>query len=66
MHNDRVANGGNSLHRSTNRSTEQNAASRQIYDSNHNGNTIKPNSVDNREANQQQRKTLQTVCEVAR
>jgi hypothetical protein len=56
VHNDRVANGGKLTpqeHQQVNR--EQNAASRQIYDSNHNGNTVKPNAVDNREANQQQR-----------
>ena len=34
---------------------EQNAASRQIYNEKHNDNTVKPNEVDNREANQQQR-----------
>ena len=34
---------------------EQNTASRQIYDEKHNGNTVAPNEVDNREANQQQR-----------
>ena len=34
---------------------EQNAASRQIYNEKHNANTVKPNAVDNREANQQQR-----------
>lgn len=34
---------------------EQNNASRQIYQQNHNGNTIAPNAVDGREANQQQR-----------
>ncbi|MGA9902926.1 MAG: hypothetical protein WBQ39_13390, partial [Terriglobales bacterium] len=34
---------------------EQNAASRQIYNEKHNGNTVKPNEVDDREANQQQR-----------
>jgi len=34
---------------------EQNAASKQIYNENHNANTVKPNAVDNREANQQQR-----------
>ena len=34
---------------------EQNAASRQIYNEKHNGNTVTPNEVNNREANQQQR-----------
>ena len=34
---------------------EQNDASRQIYNEKHNANTVKPNEVDNREANQQQR-----------
>jgi hypothetical protein len=34
---------------------EQNGASRQIYNDDHNANTIKPNAVDNREANQQAR-----------
>ena len=34
---------------------EQNAASKQIYNEKHNGNTVAPNEVDNREANQQQR-----------
>ncbi len=56
MHNDRVANGGtltNQEKQQVNR--EQNAASRQIYNDNHNGNTVKPNAIDNREANQQQR-----------
>ena len=56
VHNDRVANGGtltNQEKQQINR--EQNGASRQIYNDNHNGNTIKPNAVDNREANQQQR-----------
>jgi hypothetical protein len=56
VHNDRAANGGkltNQEKQQINR--EQNAASRQIYNENHNGNTVKPNAVDNREANQQQR-----------
>ena len=56
VHDDRVANGGkltNQERRQINR--EQNGASRQIYDEKHNGNTITPNAVDNREANQQQR-----------
>ena len=56
VHNDRVANGGtltNQERQQVNR--EQNGASRQIYDMKHNGNTVTPNEVDNREANQQQR-----------
>jgi len=56
VHNDREANGGhltNQERQQINR--EQNRASRQIYNDNHNGNTVKPNEVDNREANQQQR-----------
>ncbi len=56
VHNDRVANGGkltNQERQQVNR--EQNAASRQIRNENHNGNTVRPNAVDNREANQQQR-----------
>ena len=56
VHNDRVANGGtltNQEKQQVNR--EQNGASRQIYNDNHNGKTVTPNAVDNREANQQQR-----------
>ena len=34
---------------------EQNGASRQIYNEKHNGHTVAPNEIDNREANQQQR-----------
>ncbi|MGA8728702.1 MAG: hypothetical protein WB608_08125, partial [Terracidiphilus sp.] len=34
---------------------EQNGAGRQIYNEKHNANTVAPNEVDNREANQQQR-----------
>jgi hypothetical protein len=55
---DRQANGGRLTgqeHQQIN--GEQNAASRQIYNENHNANTVKPNAVDNREANQQQRTT---------
>jgi hypothetical protein len=56
VHNDRVANGGALTQQERNQvNQEQNAASRQIYNENHNGNTIAPNAVDNREANQQQR-----------
>jgi hypothetical protein len=56
VHNDRTANGGRLTgqeHQQINR--EQNNQSRQIYNDNHNANTVKPNAVDNREANQQQR-----------
>jgi WXXGXW repeat (2 copies) len=56
VHNDRAANGGKLTGQEKQQiNSEQNAASRQIYDEKHNGNTIKPNAVDNREANQQQR-----------
>jgi hypothetical protein len=56
VHNDRVANGGKLTgqeHQQVAR--EQNNQSRQIYNDNHNANTVKPNAVDNREANQQAR-----------
>jgi hypothetical protein len=56
VHNDRAANGGrltNQERQQVNR--EQNANSRQIYNEKHNGNTVRPNAVDSREANQQQR-----------
>ncbi len=56
VHNDRVANGGTLTGQERQQiNREQNAASRQIYNENHNANTVKPNEVDNREANQQQR-----------
>jgi hypothetical protein len=56
VHNDRVANGGHLTGQERQQiNGEQNAASRQIYNEKHNGNTIKPSAVDNREANQQQR-----------
>jgi WXXGXW repeat (2 copies) len=56
VHNDRAANGGKLTGQEKQQiNGEQNAASRQIYDEKHNGNTVKPNEVDNREANQQQR-----------
>jgi hypothetical protein len=56
VHDDRMANGGKLTGRERQQiSSEQNAASRQIYDEKHNANTVKPNQVDNREANQQQR-----------
>jgi hypothetical protein len=56
VHNDRAANGGKLTGQEKQQiNGEQNAASRQIYKEKHNDNTIKPNAVDNREANQQQR-----------
>jgi WXXGXW repeat (2 copies) len=56
VHADRAANGGKLTGQERQQiNNEQNAASRQIYDEKHNGNTVKPNEVDNREANQQQR-----------
>jgi hypothetical protein len=55
-HADRAANGGKLTGQERQQiNGEQNAASRQIYNENHNANTVKPNAVDNREANQQQR-----------
>ncbi len=56
VHADRTANGGQLTQQQRGQiSNEQNNASRQIYNDNHNGNTVAPNAVDNREANQQQR-----------
>jgi YXWGXW repeat-containing protein len=56
VHNDRAANGGTLTNQERQQiNGEQNAASRQIYDEKHNGNTVTPNEVDNREANQQMR-----------
>ena len=56
VHNDRVANGGHLTGQERQQIYgEQNAASRQIYNEKHNGATVKPNAVDDREANQQQR-----------
>jgi YXWGXW repeat-containing protein len=56
VHNDRAANGGKLTGQEKQQvNREQNAASRQIYSEKHNGNTVRPNEVDNREANQQQR-----------
>jgi len=56
VHNDREANGGKLTGAERQQiNGEQNQASRQIYDEKHNGNTVKPNEVDDREANQQQR-----------
>jgi len=56
VHDDRMANGGKLTGQERQQiNSEQNSASRQIYDEKHNGNTVAPNEVDNREANQQQR-----------
>lgn len=56
VHKDREANGGTLTGQERQQiNSEQNSASRQIYDEKHNANTVKPNEVDNREANQQQR-----------
>src|SRR5271154_5185404 len=56
VHNDRAANGGKLTGQEKQQiNSEQNAASRQIYNEKHNDNPINPNAVDNREANQQQR-----------
>jgi hypothetical protein len=56
VHDDRVANGGKLTGQERQQiNSEQNAASRQIYDEKHNANTVKPNEVNDREANQQQR-----------
>jgi hypothetical protein len=56
VHNDREANGGKLTGQERQQiNSEQNSASRQIYDEKHNGNTVKPDAVDDREANQQQR-----------
>lgn len=56
VRNDRMSNGGSLTGQERNQiNREQNNASRQIYGDNHNGVTVAPNAVDNREANQQQR-----------
>jgi WXXGXW repeat (2 copies) len=56
VHDDREANGGTLTNQERQQiNGEQNAASRQIYNEKHNGNTVAPNEVDDREANQQQR-----------
>jgi hypothetical protein len=56
VHNDRAANGGTLTGQERQQvNREQNGASGQIYGEKHNGNTVAPNAVDNREANQQQR-----------
>jgi hypothetical protein len=56
VHDDREANGGRLTGQERQQiNGEQNAASRQIYNEKHNGNTVTPNEVDDREANQQQR-----------
>ena len=53
---DRAANGGRLTGQEQQQiNREQNNASRNIYNDDHNGNTVAPNAVDNREANQQQR-----------
>ncbi len=56
VRNDRQANGGQLTPQQRGQiQGEQNNASRGIYNDNHNANTVAPNAVDNREANQQQR-----------
>jgi hypothetical protein len=56
VRNDRAANGGTLTGQQRQQiNAEQNAASRQIYNENHNANTVQPNAIDNREANQQRR-----------
>lgn len=56
VHNDRMANGGKLTGQERQQiNQEQNAASRQIYNEKHNGNTVTPNEVDSRMANQQMR-----------
>ena len=56
VHNERAANGGRLTGQERHQiNGEQNNASRQIYNEKHNANTIRPNEVNNREANQQQR-----------
>jgi hypothetical protein len=56
VHAYRVANGGKLTNPEKQQiNQEQNAASRQIYNEKHNGATVTPNEVNNREANQQQR-----------
>jgi hypothetical protein len=56
VHDDRMANGGKLTEQERRQiNSEQNAASRQIYDEKHNANTVKPNEVNDREANQQHR-----------
>ncbi len=56
VRNDRAANGGRLTGQERQQvNREQNNSSRQIYNENHNANTVRPNEIDNREANQQQR-----------
>jgi hypothetical protein len=56
VHNDRVENGGTLTGQERQQiNAEQNAASKQIYNEKHNGVTVTPNAVNDREANQQQR-----------
>ncbi|SEG59985.1 YXWGXW repeat-containing protein [Bryocella elongata] len=53
---DRAANGGTLTNQERNQiNREQNGASRQIYNDNHNGATVGQNQVNTREANQEQR-----------
>jgi hypothetical protein len=53
---DRAANGGKLTGQERSQiDHEQNNASKNIYNDNHNASTVKPNAVDNREANQQAR-----------
>ena len=56
VHNDRMANGGTLTGQERQQiNREQNGASRQIYNDNHNNRTVGPNQVNAREANQEQR-----------
>jgi hypothetical protein len=56
VHNDRAANGGTLTGQEKQQvNREQNNVSKNIYDDKHNANTVKPNAVDDREANQQDR-----------
>lgn len=56
VHNDRVANDGRLTGQERRQiNQEQNGASRQIYNENHNARNVAPNEVNNRMANQQQR-----------
>ncbi len=56
VHADRTANGGTLTGQERQQiNREQNGASRQIGNDAHNGNSVAPNAVNNREANQQQR-----------
>ena len=58
VHNDRMANGGKLTGQERQQiNGEQNAASSQIYNEKHNGNTIAPNEVDDRRPTCQQQRT---------